>query len=244
MTPDRHGPRRGRTGWGRPRIDGRCRRSTFRSMRRRSPCCSPAPIRSTSTAVGSLGSDQRGLGGIEVALFGDDPTGARPCAYATSAAELVAATAATLAQEWAAGVDADAQQVVEELINGIVFTLGELADMRLGPASGSTTGAATPADVDAGPAHSALDDMLADARRCRRRGPRSRSTHLGAVRRDRRPARDATGQSADQHRLDPGAAGDGDRRRGDGKRLSLHGRGAHHHPGRGRQPARSDTHAR
>ena len=110
---------------------------------------------------GFAGIGPGGLGGIEVALFGDDPTGARPCAYATLAAELVAATAATLAQEWAAGVDADAQQVVEELINGIVFTLGELADMRLGPASGSTTGAATPADVDAGPARSALDDMLA-----------------------------------------------------------------------------------
>ena len=77
-----------------------------------------------ATAVGSLGSDQRGLGGIEVALFGDDPTGARPCAYAASAAELVAATAATLAEDWAAGVDMGTQQVVEELVNGIVFALG------------------------------------------------------------------------------------------------------------------------
>jgi predicted lipoprotein len=114
-----------------------------------------------AAAVASLGSDQRGLGGIEVALFGDDPTGARPCAYAASASELVAATAATLLEDWETGVDADAQQVVEELVNGTVFALGEMADMRLGPASGSTTGAATPADVDAGPAHSALDDMLA-----------------------------------------------------------------------------------
>lgn len=113
------------------------------------------------TAVGSLGSDQRGLGGIEVALFGDDPTGARPCAYAASAAELVAATATTLTDDWAAGVDMGAQQVVEELVNGTVFALAELSDMRLGPASGSTTGTPTPADVDSGPAHSALDDMLA-----------------------------------------------------------------------------------
>ena len=94
-------------------------------------------------------------------MFGDDPTGARPCAYAASAAELVATTAASLADEWAAGVDADTQQVIEELVNGIVFALADLSDMRLGPASGSTTGTPAPGDVDAGPAHSALDDMLA-----------------------------------------------------------------------------------
>lgn len=114
-----------------------------------------------ATAVGALGSDQRGLGGIEVALFGDDPTGARPCAYATSAAELVAATSATLADDWAAGVDMSTQQAVEDLVNGIVFALADLSAMRLGPASGSTTGTPAPADVDAGPAHSALDDMVA-----------------------------------------------------------------------------------
>ncbi len=42
-----------------------------------------------------------------------------------------------------------------------MFALADLSDMRLGPASGSTTGTPAPADVDAGPAHSALDDMLA-----------------------------------------------------------------------------------
>ena len=70
-------------------------------------------------------------------------------------------TSATLADEWAAGVDASTQQFVEELVNGIVFALADLSAMRLGPASGSTTGTPAPTDVDSGPARSALDDMLA-----------------------------------------------------------------------------------
>jgi predicted lipoprotein len=113
------------------------------------------------TAIGSLGSDQRGLGGIELALFTSAPVDPRSCDYAASASELVATTAASLADDWAAGVDMGTQVVIEDLVNGVVFALADVADMRLGPASGVTTGSAAPADVDAGPAQSALDDMLA-----------------------------------------------------------------------------------
>ena len=113
------------------------------------------------TAIGSLGSDQRGLGGIELALFGSAPVDPRACEYAASASELVAAAATALADDWAAGVDLGTQVVIEDLVNGVVFALADVADMRLGPASGSTTGRAAPAEIDAGPAQSALDDMVA-----------------------------------------------------------------------------------
>ncbi len=141
-------------------------------------------------------------------------------------------------------MDADAQQVVEELVNGTVFALGELADMRLGPASGSTTGAATPADVDAGPAHSALDDMLAvldgvdevvdgldplisaqsaeTAERLATQLGKAR-TNIGLIPAPLATATDVEAM-ASAYRVD--------------------GRGAHHRPGRGRQPARGDAHAR
>jgi predicted lipoprotein len=114
-----------------------------------------------ATAVASLGSDQRGLGGIELALFGAGPIDDRSCEYAASASELVAATATTLADDWAGGVDMGTQDVIEELVNDIVFALGDVADMRLGRANGAATGTGVPAEVDAGPAQSALDDMLA-----------------------------------------------------------------------------------
>ncbi|HEX4981903.1 MAG TPA: imelysin family protein [Ilumatobacteraceae bacterium] len=111
--------------------------------------------------VGALGSDQRGLGGVEAALFGNDPTDDRSCEYAASASELVATTAVELSDEWEVGSDLPTQDVIELVVNGIVFALGDVADMRLGLASGATTGIPAPAEADGGSAHSARDDMLA-----------------------------------------------------------------------------------
>ena len=198
-----------------------------------------------ATAIGALGSDQRGLGGIEVALFGDDPTGARSCTYAASAAELVAATAATLADDWAAGVDTSTQQFIEELVNGIVFALG-----RLSPTCGSDRRAAPPPALRHPPTSTPVRHT-ARSTTCWPCSTVSMPWSVVSTRsisaqsaEDHRPAGEATRQGAHEHRVDPRPAGDGDRRRCDVKRLSVDRRGAPGRPIRRRQPARRDAHAR
>ena len=195
-------------------------------------------------SISSLGSDQRGLGGVEEALFGSDPTDDRSCEYAASASELVAATAVPLSDEWEAGIDMPTQDFIDQLVNGIVFALADVADMRLGRASGATTGTPAPAEVDAGPAHSALDDMLAvldsvDA-------VVDQFEPLVSAQSTETSERPATqlAKRAHQHRIDPCTARDGDRRRRDLERVPLDHRRPSDRPGRGRQPARGDPHAR
>jgi predicted lipoprotein len=109
-------------------------------------------------ALGALGADQRGLAGIEEALFGPGadalatPGGARRCEYATSATSLVATAATAVRDAWTSGgyratfvrgMDGDAISSVEELVNNLTFRLQQIDDQGLR----SFAEAATPADL-------------------------------------------------------------------------------------------------
>jgi predicted lipoprotein len=110
-------------------------------------------------AVAALGSDQRGLGGVEVALF-RGVVDARSCAYALSAATLVNEATSALTAAWSAETLGDSKVAIDALVNGAIFALVDAGDQRIGKASGAITGTPSQADVDSGPAHSAIDDTV------------------------------------------------------------------------------------
>lgn len=114
-------------------------------------------------AVADLGADQRGLSGVELVLFTDGEATERECEYLMSASSLVAARAGEIAAAWAADTSAvdETKMFIDDAVNGIVFALTDVSGQRLGPASGATVETAEFAEVDAGPARSARDDLIA-----------------------------------------------------------------------------------
>jgi hypothetical protein len=56
------------------------------------------------------------------------------------------------------GMYADVAEVYGDVVNNMIFALGDVSDRRLGRASGDVTGTPLPAEVDAGPAQRALLD--------------------------------------------------------------------------------------
>jgi predicted lipoprotein len=114
---------------------------------------------------------------IEYILFGDDAADARPCAFMVSAAGLVLARAERVLGGWTEadgdtpsfaaqiadpGSDGsmydDVADVYGDVVNHMIFALGDVGDARLGRASGDVTGTPEPAEVDAGRAQRALLD--------------------------------------------------------------------------------------
>ena len=110
-------------------------------------------------ALRETGADQRGLAAVEWVLFGAEPLDARRCELATSASVLVAEEADLVVEGWKAEAAVDPNERIADAVNGMIFALGELADMKLAAAAGGVTGTPAPEEADAGPAHNALDDM-------------------------------------------------------------------------------------
>ena len=48
----------------------------------------------------------------------------------------------------------------EDLINSMIFAIADVADARIGRASGDVTGTPEPQDIDAGRAHRAREDAI------------------------------------------------------------------------------------
>lgn len=114
-----------------------------------------------AVTVGGLGADQRGLGAVELVLFDTTPIDQRRCDFAAAAASLVAAEAHTVVEGWTTAGVGDVDVFVADAVNGMIFALGDLADMRLAKAAGVVSGTPEPAEMDAGAARGALDDMVA-----------------------------------------------------------------------------------
>ncbi len=111
-------------------------------------------------SIGGLGADQRGLGGLEVVLFGDDALDERRCAYAMSVATLMGDAANQVATAWQAAPPTDTKQFVDDAVNNMIFALSDVADTKLGKASGDISGTPEFAEIDAGLARNALNDMV------------------------------------------------------------------------------------
>lgn len=133
----------------------------------------------TEESVKNLGSDQRGLGGIEYVLFANTKPDARACSYLGAVSQLVADTSAAVLAAWkdgtfsgpsfaeqlqspgeGGGMYANESEAYEDLINSMIFAIADVADARIGRASGDVTGTPTPQEVDSGPAHRALQDAI------------------------------------------------------------------------------------
>jgi predicted lipoprotein len=114
----------------------------------------------TADTVAALGADQRSLSGIEYVLFADT-VGDRECAYMSAAATIVVDATQRAADEWATYVVDDPQMVLEDVVNGMILALVDIADRQLGPASGSTVPEPQYDMVDDGRAQFALEEMRA-----------------------------------------------------------------------------------
>lgn len=133
----------------------------------------------TEDSVKALGSDQRGLGGIEYVLFADTEPHDRACSYLEAASQLVADTSAAVLAAWkdgtfsgpsfadqlqhpgeGGGMYANESEVYGDLINSMIFAIADVADARIGRASGDVTGTPEPQDVDSGPARRAIQDAI------------------------------------------------------------------------------------
>ena len=138
-----------------------------------------AAVPITPESLGGLGADQRGLEGVEYVLFGDDPLGERSCEYLLAATPLIADAAEGVLAGWTEGLDggpsfitqlsepgvpggmyADVHEAYEDLINSMIFAIADVADARIGRASGDVTGTPLPAEVDSGRAHRAKQDAI------------------------------------------------------------------------------------
>jgi predicted lipoprotein len=132
----------------------------------------PEPI--TAEAVADLGANARGLGVVELLLFGQGSDalttadGARRCTYAAETAALVTEAADAVAAAWAEGSTdradflADEGMARDELYNQLIATLQSVADKRLKVAVGYDDVAPNPEAADTGPADRGLDDMVAE----------------------------------------------------------------------------------
>jgi predicted lipoprotein len=96
----------------------------------------------TLEVVRALGADQRGLRAIEWLLFGP---GARRLAEGAQRRCQMTASAATLVAEAATAVtdgldtsDRPSQEELDDVVNDLIFAVEEVADRRLGIATGST----------------------------------------------------------------------------------------------------------
>ena len=108
----------------------------------------------TAESLGAAGADVRGLAAVEHLLFENDPTDPDTCAYAAAAAALVAEETRAARVAWTDGADgeppfaelfanpgndmyADAQAVLDDLVNGMAMALTEatkeLADAEAAP---------------------------------------------------------------------------------------------------------------
>lgn len=131
-------------------------------------------------AVADLGADARGLNALQYLLFAPPSASdltERHCTYVTAAAALVQAGAEELLEAWVDGVDGEppaleqfsdpgddsmwssTTEALEDLLNSMLSALAAV-DRSLGPASGETTAEPEPQEVDAAPAHRALQDMV------------------------------------------------------------------------------------
>lgn len=112
-------------------------------------------------SLAGLGADQRGLGAVELLLFTDDEISARECEFAAAATSLVLATASEVAVAWRDAPPTDTKVFIDGIVNGAIFALVDVGDQQLGKASGDVSGVPEFAEVDGGPAQSALDDIAA-----------------------------------------------------------------------------------
>ena len=113
------------------------------------------------TSLSGLGADQRGLGAVELLLFVDDDITARDCEMAASATALVLTASIEVSDAWRDQPPTDTKAFVDGIVNGAIFALVDVGDQQLGKASGDVSGVPEFAEVDDGPAHSALDDIQA-----------------------------------------------------------------------------------
>ena len=129
------------------------------------------PDLTAEAARSEISSTQRGLGGVERALFamdaGDAPSpGSARCAYLAAVAGAAAAEAAALRDEWAAYKDVfagrsdalSASESVAELVRTQVFLIRTIVDMRLAGALG-LRGDPDPSAIPGGAAMNALADL-------------------------------------------------------------------------------------
>lgn len=132
----------------------------------------------TEESLDALGSDQRGLGGIEYVLFGPASLDEQSCSYLRSAAMLVADASTKVLDGWTVssdGAQSFADQITktgnggmysteheayEDLVNSMIFALADVADAGIGRASGDVTGTPVPEEVDAGRARRAKQDAI------------------------------------------------------------------------------------
>jgi putative iron-regulated protein len=114
-----------------------------------------------SAAIGGLGADQRGLGAIEVVLFGEAPLNERSCEYLVGASGLVADTSGKVVEAWQAYTIDDPKMFIDDTVNGVIFALTDVGESQLAKAGGTASGTPEMAEIDSGAARSALDDMAA-----------------------------------------------------------------------------------
>jgi predicted lipoprotein len=126
----------------------------------------------TPQALDALGSDVRGLYGVEHALFADgwdalataNPAGARRCTYARSATELAAGEALAVLDRWTrtdeaayrdtfvAGMDGKPISSVEAIVNEMAFRLQQADDQGLRAWATATSSEDLPSTRREGPA--------------------------------------------------------------------------------------------
>ena len=122
----------------------------------------------------NISSTQRGLGGIEYVLFGEDAVLAadsRRCSYLTSAASVIADESAALRDDWTAGGSPykdyftgradeplETSEAVAEVVRTQVFLIRTIVDMRLAGALG-LRGDADPTAIPGGAGLNALADL-------------------------------------------------------------------------------------
>lgn len=114
-----------------------------------------------AASLNGLGADQRGLGAVELLLFIDDDITPRECEMAASAISLISEMASEVAVAWRDEPLTDTKEFVDGIVNGSIFALVDVGDQQLGKASGDVSGVPEFAEVDDGPAKSALDDIAA-----------------------------------------------------------------------------------
>ena len=129
------------------------------------------PDLTAEAAKSEISSTQRGLGGVEHALFAADAAdaltpGSARCAYLSAVAGAAAAEAAAIRDEWAAYKDVfagssgalSASDSVAELVRTQVFLIRTIVDMRLAGALG-LRGEPDPFAIPGGAAMNALADL-------------------------------------------------------------------------------------
>ncbi len=110
-------------------------------------------------SVARLGADQRGLGAVELVIFGATAIDERRCTFALAAASAVAAAAHTVVDAWQDDPPAAEDAFIADSVNAMIFALAEVTEMGLGVLVGPNLQDA--ALVDGGAAHAAQQDFAA-----------------------------------------------------------------------------------